>query len=436
VTGRHSMTAVERPKPAEDAYAAAERRRAARALLMQPLLHGDGPNAEDFRLVRRHRAELTRMFADGLGYRLTVDPQAARLFKPGLGRDPSRPLEKASGAPFTPRAYALLCLTVAALTMARKQLLIDELVAAIRSAAAEAGLDVDLDQIGDRRALYAALSALISYGVLRERDGDLERWTSDGRTPTLLDVRRDRLSLLVSAPLAGSATPDQLLETAALPSAAGGARVAIRRRLVESPILSTADLPGEYAEWWRRNRNREREWFRDRLGLEVELRAEGAIAVDPEDELTDVEFPAGGSAKHFALLLLGALTDRVRSRGEGPDGPAQTWAAISGEEVDAVSAEVFAAWSKWLKREHRERPEQARQEAVDLLVSLGLVERGEGAALRLHAAAARYAPRPAADNEMTDPPAADDAITDAPGPHAPAGAALLPAGPQEPEGRP
>jgi uncharacterized protein (TIGR02678 family) len=363
-----------------------------RALLRRPLLHGDGSDAEELRLVRRHRAELARMFADGLGYRLVVDPQAARLYKPGLGRDPSRPLRKNSGVPFTPRCYALLCLTIAALTQSRQQLLIDELVAAIRSAAAEASLDVDLDQVADRRALYAALLALISFGVLRERDGDLDRWTADGRTPTLLDVRRDRLSLLISAPLSGSATPDELLASAALPSAAGGARVAVRRRLAESPVLSAADLPEEYAEWWRRNRNREREWFRDRLGLELELRAEGAVAVDPEDELTDVRFPAVGSARHFALLLLGALADRARDRGAAQAG--QTWAEFSADEVAAVSAEVFAAWSAWLKREHRERHEVVHADALDLLTSLGLVDRGAERTLRLHAAAARYAPRP------------------------------------------
>lgn len=409
------MTAVARPKPADDPYAAAERRRAARALLREPLLHGDGPGAEEFRLVRRHRAELARLFADGLGYRLVVDPQAARLFKPGLGRDPSRPLRKNSGAPFPPRAYALLCLTLAALTTARQQLLVDELVAAIRSAAAEAGVDVDLDQIGDRRALYAALVALVRFGVLRERDGDLERWTNDGRTPALLDVRRDRLSLMISAPLAGPATPDQLLETAALPSAAGGARVAIRRRLAESPVLSAADLPEEYAEWWRRNRNREREWFRDRFGLELEVRAEGALAIDPDDELTDVTFPAGGSAKHFALLLLPALVGLVRAR--GADTPGRTWAPIAAQEVASVSAEVFAAWSRWLKREHRERPEQVRQEALALLASLGLIEQGEHGAVRVHAAAARYAPlAAAADVDGAADPAGAAAAAAAPEP--------------------
>lgn len=389
------MTAIERPKPAEDPYAAAERRRAARALLREPLLSGDGASAEDFRLVRRHRTELARMFADGLGYRLVVDPGAARLFKPGLGRSPSRPLTRGSGAPFTPRAYAMLCLTLAALTQARQQLLVDELVAAIRSAAVEAGLDVDLDQISDRRALYAALVALIRYGVLHERDGDLERWTNDGRTLTLLDVRRDRLGLMVSAPLAGSATPDELLATAALPSAAGGARVAIRRMLTESPVMSVSGLSVEYAEWWRRNRNREREWFRDRFGLELELRAEGALAVDPEEELTDVSFPGGGSARHFALLLLSALVGVARAR--GADEPGRTWTQISGDEVGAVSAEVFGTWSKWLKREHRERPGLVHEEALTLLAAVGLIERDESGTLRVHAAAARYAPQAGPD---------------------------------------
>ena len=167
---------VERPAPAEDVGVTAERRRAARALLRHPLLHADGPHAEELRLVRRHRAELERVFADGLGYRLVVEPGSARLFKAGLGRDATRPLLRRSGRPFPPRAYALLCLTVAALGRAKGQLLVDELVAQVRAAAVDARIDVDLDTIADRRALHAALSALVDLGVLHERDGDLEHW--------------------------------------------------------------------------------------------------------------------------------------------------------------------------------------------------------------------------------------------------------------------
>src|SRR6266545_337633 len=251
-----------RPAEAEDPYAAGERRRAARALLRTPLLTAEGPAADDFRLVRRHRDELTRLFAEGLGYRLEVESRVARLFKAGLGRDASRPLLRRGDRkrPFSPRAYAMLCLTIAALTRSKDQLLVDELVAQVRSAAADARLDVDLDSYADRRALHAALTALIELGVLRERDhdgGGLERWAQDRNARSLLDVVRDRLRLLLARSFTGLGSAGDLLQTAALPSASGGARVAIRRRLVESPVLSVTELSDERAEWWQKNRNRE-----------------------------------------------------------------------------------------------------------------------------------------------------------------------------------
>jgi len=58
---------------------------------------------------------------------------------------------------------------------------------------------------------------------------------------------------------------------------------------------------------------------------------------------------------------------------------------------------VFGAWSKWLKREHRERPGLVHEEAVALLAALGLIERDESGAFRVHAAAARYAPQAGPD---------------------------------------
>ena len=74
------------PKPEIlDPQDVAERQRAARTLMLRPLLTADGPHADDFRLVRRHQGELVKMFAEGLGYRLAVDPSSARLFKAGLG---------------------------------------------------------------------------------------------------------------------------------------------------------------------------------------------------------------------------------------------------------------------------------------------------------------------------------------------------------------
>ncbi|MEO7131619.1 MAG: TIGR02678 family protein [Dermatophilaceae bacterium] len=389
-----SATGFTRSPAAEDLQDAQERREGARALLRWPLITSHGDHQDELRLVRRHRAALTRFFAESLGYRLTVEPARARLFKTGLGRDSSRPLLRRSGASFTPRAYALLTLTIAALTRVKSQLLVDELVAAVRSAAVEAEIDIDLDAIGDRRALHAALTALVNLGALSERDGDLEHWVED-RTQSLLDVHRDVLGLLVAAPLSTVGDLDDLLAPARVPSAAGGARIATRRRLAESPVLSVTELPEDHADWWRRNRNREREWFSDQLGLEVELRAEGALALDPDEDLTDVDFPGRGRTSHLALLVLEALTERIRETtvrgGRRQDGAPVTWHRVPAAELTRVARALVAQWAAGLRRDQREAPDLAVAESLRLLESVGLVRRA-GDDWLVHAAAARYRP--------------------------------------------
>ena len=388
---------VVRPEALEDAQDAHERRVAARALLRQPLLPTGHGHDDELRLIRRHRVALTRFFSESLGYRLSVDPSGARLFKTGLGRDGSRPLLRGRAAvPFTPRAYALLTLTIAALTRTKSQLLVDELVAAVRATAVEAHVDVDLDAIGDRRALHAALMALVRLGALSERDGDLEHWAED-RTQSLLDVHRDVLGLLVAAPLSTMESVDDLLAPARVPSAAGGARIATRRRLVESPILTTTELAADHAEWWARNRNREREWYSDQLGLSVELRAEGALALDPDEELTDVEFPARGRTSHLALLLLEAVVEDVRavSLDAGNLPSTRAWHSVGRDRIDELAHPVLAQWAKGLRRDQREDPAGAVAESLRLLESVGLVRRAPGDAAdvwHVHTAAFRYRP--------------------------------------------
>lgn len=223
------MQRTERPPAAIDLLAEVDIRNAARSLLRNPLLHSDA-HPDELATVRRYRDELSRLFADGLGYRLVVEPGLARLFKTGLGDDATRGLRRRNGVLFTPRRYALLALTLAALTQSRRQVMVDELVAGVRSAAVDAGIDIDLDTIGERRALHAALVALVDIGALSERDGDLEHW-AERRSESLLDVHRDRLAVLVAAPLSTRQTPQDVLGVALAPSAAGGARVAIRRKL-------------------------------------------------------------------------------------------------------------------------------------------------------------------------------------------------------------
>lgn len=392
MTATATASAVsERPAPAADLHAEAEVRTAARALMRHPLLVDGGSHDDEIRLVRRHRAELTRLFADGLGYRLVVEPGVVRLFKGGLGVDGRRPLLRRNDAPFTPRRYALVALVLAALTRSRSQLMVDELVAEVRSAAADAGVAVDLDGIADRRALHSAIVALCDLGVITERDGDLDHWV-EKRSESLLDVHRDRLGLLVAAPLGSCRTPDDVLAVAAVPSAAGGARVAVRRVLAEHPVLSTDDLTEEQREWWRRNRNREREWFRRTLGLDLELRVEGAVAIDPDGELTDRAFPAGGSARHFALLLLESLVNELRAT-RGAELAGVAWVRIADSTGQRLGDQVFAAWREGFRKAHRDDPGGLYDEAIGLLDASGLVRR-DGPNLLIHAAAARYAARP------------------------------------------
>jgi len=373
-----------------DVYAQAEIRTAARYLLRTPLLQADA-HPDELALVRRYRSELMQLFSKDLGYRLVVEPGLARLFKAGPGAHSGRGLRRRNGVDFDPRRYAFVALALAALTRARRQLMVDELVSGIRSAAVDAGIDIDLDAIAQRRALHSALVALIDIGVLSERDGDLEHW-AEQRTQSLLDVHRDRLAVLIAAPLSGCSGPGDVMRVAAVPSSVGGARVAIRRLLVEQPVMSVADLTEEQHEWWKRNRHRERDWFRRCLGLELELRAEGAVAVDPKSELTDLEFPAGGSVRHYALLLLDALVSELRA-GQGPTLAGTTWARIVESTARTAGDRVFDRWSRGLRKAHRENPDLAYQEAIAVLVEIGLVRRVDGALL-VHAAAARYAPRP------------------------------------------
>lgn len=382
--------APSRPAAPPDLLHEADVRNAARSLLRMPLLHADS-HADELALVRRNADELTRLFADGLGYRLVVEPGLARLYKSGLGRDSSRGLRRRNDAPFTPRRYALLALTLAALTQSRRQVMVDELVAKVRSAAVDARIDIDLDSIHERRALHSALVALVDLGILSERDGDLEHW-AERQTQSLLDIHRDRLAVLISAPLGSCEGPADVLAQAAVPSRAGGARVAVRRRLAEQPVISTEDLTDEQRNWWTRNREREREWFRRVLGLELELRAEGAAVIDPSDDLTDLTFPGQGSTKHFALLLLGELVDTLRSGGEDLQGTA--WAAVPASTARTAADRVFSTWRQGLRKAHRDNPDEVYAQALRLLEAAGLLRRADGG-FAVHAASARYVPRPA-----------------------------------------
>lgn len=392
---------LSRPTEATDLREAAERRRAIRALLARPLLHGTGPQAdeqisEDLRLVRRHKEAITAELAEGLRYRLIVEPAGARLVKAGLGRDGSRPLRrptKGSGPrrAFTPRAYALLMVALAVISRSGSQLLLGELVGEIRSAAAEVNLDVDLDAVADRRLLHAVLLVLADYGVLAERDGNLDGWAENGTAQSLLDVSAERLALLLAVPLSAGRTVSDILDAPPLSSAAGGARIAIRRTLTESPILTTSELDPGHQDWWTKSRNKQVDWFERVLGLELELRAEGALAIDPDEELTDEAFPGTGTERRSALLVAARLVEQVRGHALGAALAVRTWSPVEAAVLRACVEDVLGNYGATLKKQYAGEPAALEAEVTAVLARMGLLRRAGEDSWELHAVAARYA---------------------------------------------
>lgn len=362
---------------------AAERRAAARLLLRHPLVTPE-THPEEYPLIRRHADELARQFGQLLGYRLVVEPGFARLLKAGLGGDSGRWLERTSGAPFTPRTYAYLALALSVLVTAPEQLLLSEVVTRTRAAAAEAGIDLgEPNHITERRALVAALKQLMSWHVLSEDEGSVESYSGDGTAEALLTVDREIARRLVSGPLGRASSPGELIELAATPEHAGP-RHAVRRRLVETPVVYVAELTDDERDWLRRNQRREHRIFEEFLGLDAEIRAEGVALLDPAGELSDIEFPGTGTVPWAALLVLARLVAELT-----PDGGS---AGIPDGRIEAVLAELVERHRKAWATRYTQSPELLCQDVTDLLRRMRLIDRSADGGLRLLPAAARYAP--------------------------------------------
>jgi uncharacterized protein (TIGR02678 family) len=366
---------------------AAERRTAIRLLLRQPLVTA-ASHPDEFPLVRRHADEIAKQFGQVLGYRLTVEPGFARLHKAGLGRDAGRRLERGSGAPFTPRTYAYLALALAALVTAPEQLLLSEVVARTRAAAAEAGIDLgEPNRVTERRALVAALKQLMAWRVLTEEEGSVDSYAGDDEADALLTIDREIARHLVSGPVSQAVAPDDLIGRAADPGEAGP-RHRVRRLLIETPVVYVEDLSEEERDWLRRSQRREQRVLEDFAGLRAEIRAEGVALIDPDQELTDTQFPGTGTVAWAALLLVGRLAAELLPAG----GAACT--AIPGGRVEqhlrALADEHRGAWSKELTG----TPELLTAAVLDLLHRMRLLKPASPpqTGWLLTAAAARYAP--------------------------------------------
>ncbi|MBR8642957.1 TIGR02678 family protein [Streptomyces tuirus] len=361
-----------------DVALAAERRTAARLLLAHPLVTSDGPHADLFPLIRRHAEWLGKRFQQVLGYRLLVDSSYARLFKAGLGAGAGHRLERSTGTPFTPHTYACLALALSVLVTAPEQMLLSQLVADVRAAAADAGIELEgTERAAGKRTLVAALRQLVEWGVLIETEGHVTALAQEAGGEALITVDRELARVVVAGPLAQSQDGADLVRRAADPGF-GGPRTYVRRMLVETPVVLLDELTDAERDWLRTRQRREAQAFSELLGLETEIRAEGVALVDPEEELTDLHLPGTGTVAQAALLLVERLVERLRPQEPGhpaTGGSLVIGVAVPDGLVDELLAELVAEYgqrSNW-QRGYLEDPPALRVAVLDLLTRMRLM---------------------------------------------------------------
>ena len=346
-------------------------RAAARHLVTHPLVLAER-EPDTFRLIRRHEQTLDRWFTQRFGYRLQVTADTARLFKSTVVAR-RRPLGTASSQsrPFSVREYTLLSLALAAVAAGPSVISLRDLLGEVRSAATDADVTVT-DEPADRRALVTALRWMIRHGVAIEMHDRVERYAADGAADAVLRIRPDRVALLPLPVLARSEAVDEVLDR---PDRGLSSRAWMRSALLEEPVLYRTDLTDDEWAELRRRLGEESAIFEEMFGLNIEARAEGVMAIDPEDRLTDSRFPRSGTVGHAALLLIDRLVETDRT----PLGRS--------EFVDAVAvlaAEHRRYWSKLA-----EDPDRLADEILELLGDHRLAE-VDGDVVRLLPAAWRY----------------------------------------------
>jgi uncharacterized protein (TIGR02678 family) len=376
---------------------AAEVRRAGRALLRRPLLRAAGPSADDFRLVRRHTAELRTWFERNTGWALLVDSEVARLRRiPGRAGDPTHPArDQRTGLPFSRRRYVLLCLCLAVLERAEQQIALGRLAEQTVLAAADpqleaAGVEFTLEGREQRTDLVAVVRLLLSWGVLVKVVGDEEAFLK-AAGDALYDVdRRVLAGLLVSRrgpSMVRAETFDERLaelNAEALPDSDELRNRALRhsltRRLLDDPVLYADELTEPESAYLASQRGAVTRRITELTGLLPEVRAEGVAMVDPDDDLTDLRMPEQGTNGHVALLVAEYLA------GKGGTVPlSELHRQVAGWALDHAG---FWRRSATVPGAEAELTEQA----VERLAALGLLERRPAAD-----GAPAVRPRPALD---------------------------------------
>ena len=320
-----------------DPEIAAERRRALRALLRNPLLPASGDTAKDYVLVRRHSAWLKYWLAKFPAWDLCVDKEVARLRKTSLDADETRPaIDATSGSVFSRRRYALLCLALAALEKSENQTtlgkiaeMIVEFVAADQELQA-AGLVFDISNYDQRRDLVHAVRLLLQFGLLHRIHGDERHFLSrSGASDALYQINRPILGVMLSVSQSPSALEaaakatmgqaprplDLMEEPVPVTEEERNRRIRSRlaRILLDESVLYFSELNNEERAYLQRHRGYLLRQIREATGLVGEVRREGIAMVDDTGDITDMKLPEEGTDGHVGLLLASWLAEQLRS---------------------------------------------------------------------------------------------------------------------------
>jgi uncharacterized protein (TIGR02678 family) len=369
---------------------AAQARQCARVLLRRPVVRPDGPDGHLLHLMYRHRHILQELFSSYLGYPLLVERRFARLYK-RLDGQPGRGI---SG--FTPRTYVYLTLTLAALVEVGRQVLLSQLVADVRGAAAEARIMVS-EELVEMRALSGALRHLVDLGVLEETEGTVASVGYGRSGEALITVNLELLGLVMArTELTRPPEQDNPSQEGLAVSLDDG--VLGRRRLIEDTVVLYCDLPAREAEYMRTHQRQEGFWLDRYFGLQTEARSEGIAAVDPEGYLTDLPFPAGSTIARMALLALVPLMEAAVPAAEG------RYLVTTGQVQDVCAGlreRYQAAWGK----DEVSNTERLATRVTDMLTQVGLACRADDDGVLLSPAATRWQPQTEEKKAPTESPA-------------------------------
>jgi uncharacterized protein (TIGR02678 family) len=366
---------------------AEERRLALRALLQHPLLIPDGPRADDYALVRRHREWLADWFAHHADWPLVVTPEAARLRKfSTLTTDATRPaLEPRNAEPCTRARYTLLCLALSILERGDRQItlkrLSDHLLTALAAdpAYAAAGILWTLDTPAGRRDYVHILRILVALGILRRVQGTEENLIHQRETDALYNISRPTLALILAARRSPSHIADETLEERLhalvdparpdTPEARNRAhRTTIIARLLDDPVLYYATLTEDEKNYLDYQRPSILAELAEATALHPEVRAEGLALCDLDGDCTDAGLPEEGTEGHLTLLLATWLADRLR-HGDPAPVPIET---IRQKTIHLICRHRHH-WRKEVTQRGAEIPLTGL--VIDRLAGLSLIER-------------------------------------------------------------